>query len=510
MSHKKLLYACVLACQVLANRARCEAAENLAFDVTLDRAAAEASLPETNGHRAVSGRLYVFLSQRETGEPVRGPSWFQPEPFFGVDVRDVQPGEMRRIDGTANGYPEPLDKLPAGKYRAQAILDHDFYHQNQGKGVGNFYSPVIEIDVKPNAPQAPALLLDKVIAAEPFPASAWVHEIVMRSELLSTFFGHDVVERAAVVLPAGYDDQPQRRYPVVYEIPGFGGSYWPPKSEREAAPTAAEGDTDFIRVYLSGDCKWGHHVYADSATNGPRGAALVGEVIPYIDSKYRTVPHSSGRFVTGHSSGGWSSLWLQVSYPDTFGGCWSTSPDPVDFRDFQQVDLYAEPPLSLYYDPQGAMRPIARRGAEPFLWFVKFGQMDDVIGRGGQLRSFEAVFSPRGADGLPQKLWDRQTGQIDPVVAKSWEKYDIRLILERNWPTLGPRLAGKLNIITGELDTFYLDGAVRKLKVSLETLGSDAIVEILPGKGHSLRNREIEQRIVREMSAKFRQAHPDS
>ena len=61
-----------------------------------------------------------------------------------------------------------------------------------------------------------------------------------------------------------------RRYPVVYEIPGFGGSYWPPQSERDAAPTAEEDEVDFIRVYLSGDCKWGHHVYADTATNGPR------------------------------------------------------------------------------------------------------------------------------------------------------------------------------------------------------------------------------------------------
>lgn len=510
LSQKKLFYGWVLVVQFLAHGARCGAADNLAFDVTLDRAVAETQLPEQNGRRAVSGRLFVFLSQRDRGEPMRGPSWFQPEPFFAVDVRDVHPGETRRVDATADGYPDRLDKLPAGKYRAQAILDHDFYHQNQGKGVGNFYSEISEIEVKPDAPATVALVLDRVIAADAFPESAWVHEITLRSELLSTFFGREVLERAAVVLPDGYDANPHRRYPVVYEIPGFGGSYWPPRSEREAAPKAAEGETDFIRVYLSGDCKWGHHVYADSATNGPRGAALVRELIPHIDGKYRTVPQASGRFVTGHSSGGWSSLWLQVNYPDTFGGCWSTSPDPVDFRDFQQVDLYAEPPLSLYYDPQGAMRPIGRRGTEPFLWFVKFGRMDDVIGRGGQLRSFEAVFSPLGADGLPQKLWNRETGQIDPAVAKTWEKYDIRLILERNWRSLGPRLAGKLNIITGELDTFYLDGAVRKLQDSLAALGSDAVVEILPGQGHSLRNREIEHRIFREMSAKFRQAHPDS
>ena len=90
--------------------------------------------------------------------------------------------------------------------------------------------------------------------------------------------------------------------------------------------------------------------------------------------------------------------------------------------------------------------------------------MEDVIGDGGQLRSFEAVFSPLGPDGRPRRLWDRNTGAIDPEVAHAWEAYDIRLVLERNWPTLGPKLAGKLHVFTGALDTFYLEGAVRLLK----------------------------------------------
>ncbi|HEY4313295.1 MAG TPA: alpha/beta hydrolase-fold protein [Pirellulales bacterium] len=497
------------------------AAEGVTFAVTLDRATAERQLPEQDGRRTVSGRLYVFLSQREVREPMRGPSWFQAEPFFGVDVQNVAPGDVLHVDARADGYPEALDKLPAGKYRAQAILDYDFYHQSQAKGVGNFYSAAREITVdsaetkdgadakSAAATQTFDLTLDQVIAEEPVAESAWVKEISLRSELLSKFFGREVFERATLVLPAGYDEQLERRYPVVYEIPGFGGSHRPPAKYRETAPKTEQDETDFIRVYLSGDCKWGHHVYADSATNGPRGAALVHEMIPFIDSHFRTIPDSNARFVTGHSSGGWSSLWLQVNYPETFGGCWSTSPDPVDFRDYQQVNLYARPPLSLYYDPQGAMRPIGRRGNEPFLWYVNFGRMDDVIGRGGQLRSFEAVFSPLGPDGQPQKLWDRRTGQIDPAVAKAWEKYDIRLILERNWPALAPQLAGKLHIITGELDTFYLNGAVHKLAESLQALGSDAAVEIVQGKGHSdLRTPEVVRRIFREMTASFRQAHP--
>jgi S-formylglutathione hydrolase FrmB len=495
---------------IAATLAQARGADQLAFGVTLDVKAAESVLPDRQGERKVNGRLYVFLSQRGGNEPMQGPNWFQPEPFLGLDVRDVRPGQTCMVDDTAAGFPTTLAKLPVGKYRIQAVLDHDFYCQHQAHGVGNFYSDVTELPIDPAVPATIPLLLDKVVEAVPVLESDWVHEIALPSTLLAQFFGREVIERATVVLPAGYDEHPERRYPVIYEIPGFGGTHRPPARYRNAAPQAGEGEADFIRVLLSGNCKWGHHVYADSATNGPRGATLVRDMIPHVDANFRTIPQDSARFATGHSSGGWASLWLQVNYPDTFGGCWSTSPDPVDFHDFQLINLYANPPENMYVDPQGQARPIARRGTEPFLFYSSFAKMDDVLGRGGQLRSFEAVFSALDTDGLPRRLWDRQTGQIDSAVAKSWEKYDIRLVLQQNWSTLGPQLAGKLNIITGALDTFYLDGATRRLKETLHQLGSDVVVEIQPGKGHSdILTADLGRRIRQEMSAQFRKHHPD-
>ncbi len=212
--------------------------------------------------------------------------------------------------------------------------------------------------------------------------------------------------------------------------------------------------------------------------------------------------------MTGHSSGGWASLWLQVSYPEVFGGVWSIAPDPVDFRDWQQVNLYADPPLSLYVDPQGEPRPIARRGRQPVLWYRDFARMDDVLSRGGQLRSFEAVFSPLDAAGQPQRLWDRQTGRIDPRVAAAWEKYDIRLVLERSWTELEPKLRGKLHIIAAELETFYREGAVINLRESLRQLGSDADIRILAGHSHgSMLTPEFLAGLRREMSQQFFRHH---
>jgi S-formylglutathione hydrolase FrmB len=251
---------------------------------------------------------------------------------------------------------------------------------------------------------------------------------------------------------------------------------------------------------LDPDCGTGHHVFADSATNGPRGRALVEELIPYIEKTFPAIADPRARLVNGHSSGGWSSLWLQVTYPDTFGGVWSTSPDPVDFRDFQRIDLYAKD-ANMFRDPAGNRRPLARMRYRAVLFYDSFSRMEDVIGDGGQLHSFEAVFSPLASNRSPRQLWDRATGAVDPETAGAWEAYDIHLVLERNWRSLAPKLLGKLHVVTGGVDTFYLEGAVKLLKESLEALGSDAVVEIVPDRDHgNLLDAALAERFDREMN----------
>jgi hypothetical protein len=99
-------------------------------------------------------------------------------------------------------------------------------------------------------------------------------------------------------------------------------------------------------------------------------------------------------------------------------------------------------------------------------------------------------------------------------VAKSWEPYDIRLKLERNWSTLGPKLKGKLRIITGDADNFYLEGAVKLLKESFTKLGSDAIVEVVPKKDHmTLMDEPLAARFngeMRQAVSKFLPKHPNA
>lgn len=448
-----------------------------------------------------SGRVYLFFSKQQNAEPRRGPDWFRPEPIAAVDIDNWNPGEpLTFAPGIRDwmlAFPRPLSEMDLAGYRVQAVARFNPFERRVGNGPGNGYSAVVE-PANANGRLTASLTIDKLVEPRAFPENQWCKLLAVRSARLSEFHGRDVELSAAVLLPASYYDQPERRYPVIFTVPGFGGTHFE-GVRREPIAEQNEGGVQFIRVTLDPSCPLGHHVFADSANNGPVGAALIEEFIPELDRRYRTVASASGRFLTGHSSGGWSTLWLQVTYPGVFGGVWSTAPDPVDFRDFQRIDLYW-PGENMYRDRAGNRRPLARRGDQPFLWYDDFDRMEEVLGPGGQLHSFEAVFSPRGPDGKPLRVWSRKTGEIDTAAARLWQKYDLRLILQTDWDTLKPQLAGKLHVIMGELDTFYLDGATRLLKESLARLGSDAVVELVPGKDHStLLSSELTLRIRAEM-----------
>ena len=207
----------------------------------------------------------------------------------------------------------------------------------------------------------------------------------------------------------------------------------------------------------------------------------------------------SGRFLTGHSSGGWTTLWVMVNHPEFFGGTWSTSPDPVDFRNFTGPDLYTN--KSAYSDASGKEYNLVRDQSKELMTVKQYAQQEFVIGYyGGQFASFNAVFSPKGDDGQPMPLFDVETGRIDPFVARAWEKYDISKLLRENWKTLGPKLKGKLHIWVGTADTFHLDESVRLLDAELKKLGSDARIEYLDGKTHfDLYNEGLMEKIQWEM-----------
>jgi len=456
-----------------------------------------------------SGRVCILFSKMRR-EPRTGPGWFKPELFVSRDVENWMPGETitftsRQPDGML-AHPVPLEKMKLAGYRAQAVARFNPHVRNVGTGAGNGYSQVVRVESSSAGASAPTLVIDQLVEPKQFSETKWTKLLDIRSEKLSEFHGRDVELRAAVTLPASYYDQPERRYPVIFNVPGFGGTHFHGIAKQPVPERNAEG-VEFLRVMLDPSCPRGHHVFADSANNGPVGTAFIEEFLPAFDEAYRSVAAPTARFLTGHSSGGWSSLWLQVTYPESFGGTWSTAPDPVDFRDFQLINLY-RPDENMYVDAAGERRPLARRNGKVLLWYQDFAEMEWTLGYGGQLHSFEAAFSHRMPDGKPALMWDRTTGRVDTDVARTWETYDIRLVLERNWKTLGPKLAGKLHVFMGDADTFYLDGATKRLAASLRELGSDAVVEIHPGKDHgSLLDRPMRDRIRHEMVEAYLKHH---
>jgi S-formylglutathione hydrolase FrmB len=241
---------------------------------------------------------------------------------------------------------------------------------------------------------------------------------------------------------------------------------------------------EFILVFMNAMFNGEDPVFADSANNGPWGQAFTTEFIPLTEQHFRATGTPQSRFVAGHSSGGWAALWLQVNYPGLFGGEWSIAPDPVDFHDFTGPDITRAPAQNFYHDASGHAYGFFRRGTRDTETLEQFVHSGGWAER--QVDSFDAVFSPRGANGAPEPLFDRKTGVIDPHVASYWEAhYDIAHILAANWSTLGPQLRGKIHVIVGTEDTFHLEGSAQLLRNELAQLpGSDAEFDFVPGADH--------------------------
>jgi len=318
-------------------------------------------------------------------------------------------------------------------------------------------------------------------------AKADINPITFASPALSGFWGRPTTLRGWVVTPPDYAAHPGRRYPTVYYTQGFGGSLrslhdaavarWDEMKTGKAPP--------MIWVGIDQSSPSGTSEFVNSVNNGPWGQALTGELIPELERRYRMDAKPSGRLLTGHSSGGWAALWLQVKYPKLFGGAWPTSPDPSDFHDFLGLDLYVHD-ANVYRKPDGTPWPLAQDKGQMLVSVEDYARREVVVGEyGGQFASFEWVFSPRGADGLPVPMFDRTTGEVDSAVIAYWkEHYDVAELLRRHWPDLRHDLDGKIHLTVGSADTFYLDGAAHRLEATLKGLGGRTDFRYVEGRGH--------------------------
>jgi S-formylglutathione hydrolase FrmB len=268
-----------------------------------------------------------------------------------------------------------------------------------------------------------------------------------------------------------------------------------------------------VMLLLDGAGPFGDPYQINSDNNGPYGDAITQELIPHVEKKFRCIGEPYARVVEGHSTGGWVSLALQIFYPDFFNGAWSFAPDPVDFRAFELIDIYEHE--SAFVNDAGFERPASRTVGGDVRSTVRHEcLMERVLGRGGRWElsgkdwcCWNAVFGPRGADGLPRPLWDGATGKIDREVLEHWKRYDLRLHLKQNWRTLAPKLHGKLHISVGEADDYFLNNAVHLLEELVREARPDwgGTIRYGPGQDHgwrALSDKELMEAMARAMVPK--------
>lgn len=481
------------------------------------------SFSSTLSDQSIDGRVVLLLSTNNEREPrfqlADGPNT---QLGYGLDVESLGAKDQVVFDQKAFGYPiENLNNIPAGEYYVQAVFNrYETYNLSTGHTVklppemgegqqwnrkpGNFYSTPQKITITAYGGSFDVVMDQVILEITPPKDTEYIKHIKFRSDKLSEFWGTDIELGAHVLLPHGFEEHPEAKYPLMifhghfpYDFGGFKTT--PPDPDMEpdySARFGVEGYNiiqqqeayDFYRQWTSDDfprmiiikIQHANPYYDDSyavnsANIGPYGDAITHELIPHIEEKFRGIGEGWARFLYGGSTGGWEALAAQVMYPTEYNGCFAACPDPIDFRAYTSTNLYDDE-NAYYYKSQ--FKEVLKPGHRDYLGKVDASLKDMnlrelVIGTksrsGQQWDIWEAVYSPQGADGYPQRIWDKRTGVIDKEVAKYWqENFDLRHILERDWEKLGPDLEGKINIYCGDMDNYYLNNAVYLMEEFLE------------------------------------------
>jgi hypothetical protein len=476
------------------------------FEVTVARSAYPQPL---------TGRLVIIAAKQESPEPrltvsPQGPA------VFGMDLQEVAAGQTVVLTESAIGYPTSLAGLAPGDYYVQAVVDvyqrlhradgHTVWaHMNDGRiesfnfAAGNLYSDVQRVHVGKGGTFH--LTLSHVMPPAKRPVDTeWVKHVTIQSKMLTAFWGHPVFVHATVLLPKGYAEHPNARYPGLYTLghgnapfsfatqpsqPRSGGELNPIELRRGAQVNTISGTEsgyDFYKSWISDSFPrviaitlqqqtpyFPDSYSVNSANNGPYGDAIVQEVMPYLESQFRIIPKPYARHLEGASTSGWQTLAMQLQHPDYFGGAWVLQPDPIDFRHYLLTNIYTD--TNAFVIPTGPLtvteRPFRRTTEGQVLVTMRqLSRFEAVLGSHGrssyQLEAWEAVYGPVGADGYPVPLWDKLTGTIDRNTAAYMRDhgFDLRDYAQRNWTVLGPKLAGKLHFFAGDMDNFYLNVAV--------------------------------------------------
>ena len=272
-----------------------------------------------------------------------------------------------------------------------------------------------------------------------------------------------------VYVPPGYVEEPERRYPSVYVIQGYGGfvtgwanrqAFRPPFVETADDLFGGGGAPPCVVVYVDAWTAYGGSQFVDSAGTGRYHTYLCDEVVPFVDQRYRTVALPAHRGIMGKSSGGFGAMITPMLRPDLFGGLASHAGDAL---------------YELLYLPEFAKAVRALRNFDGSIeaWWRDFQAAEVPLARPDDFEvlmvyGVAACFSAAG-DGTPILPFDPGSGRLKEEVWARWLDWDpVRMV---------PRYADALRSLTaiwidgGRSDQFYLDLGAVAFRDALEAEG---------------------------------------
>src|SRR5262249_25724440 len=268
-----------------------------------------------------------------------------------------------------------LREVPAGTYWIQALLHkYETFKRSDGHTVklpmdrgegqhwnlapGNIYSKPQQIKIDPGKAETISISLDQEIPPiQPPKDTRYIKHIKIQSEKLTKFWGRPMYLGACVLLPHGFDEHPEARYPLMVfhgHFPNTFGGFRESPPDPNLKPDYSERfkvsgynkiqeeyayklyqdwiSPDFPRFIVI-EIQHANPYYDDSyavnsANLGPYGDAINDELIPHIEKKFRGLGQGWARFTYGGSTGGWEALATQVFYPT----CTMARSSPVPTR----------------------------------------------------------------------------------------------------------------------------------------------------------------------------------
>ena len=136
-----------------------------------------------------------------------------------------------------------------------------------------------------------------------------------------TFHSDAIDEEASFLLylPPKYEEQKDRRFPVVYWLYGLGSDQRGGAGfVRRLDEAIREGKAPaMIAVLVNGPPA---SFFCDSPHDKtPAASLIVKDLIPHVDKTYRTIAERRGRAIEGFSMGGFGAAHIGFKYPETFG-----------------------------------------------------------------------------------------------------------------------------------------------------------------------------------------------